>query len=505
MNSSFLTSQNIKRLLIGLILAGIMLIIVLWFNGRSYLEISVEGAKTGSDITYIVTDQASKKSLEISDSATSIKKLVTKSSYEVTIKQANSSYFAIVKTTGFLGTTSVSGKLSPEKNRKFVGNNPGTCMNYLNNVLLSLNCYGSFNDVRIHQPSTATTPTYTTKVTDSSYVGRIEGIIQTKEGTLVLRDSGPDIDEPGYQYIEYLDTNFTTNNEAVLTELNVGTPYTIKPYRDGFLVYDAKFEHFYYYATAKTKAVAIKIDPPNSKGLVPLSLDVQGAKLAVLYSHPSESVTKNKQGQSEIITYNDNQSEHYTFKKNYSVVRLCGVNEICLLGTQMDAYNISDTKPTPLFSVNDVLAIENNSTGLIAIRSKDVLKLNVDNAEGYIEYSFGDYSFYGIQTTSNGYVLSLGLPGKQRVALLIDETTNNTSSIDKKLQELRKLPEIDNISAYGQYIYISPNLGSVVLVPGSKGFDYDPVVKKRVNSTINRRVTELGIDPKLYTVINTNP
>lgn len=133
-----------------------------------------------------------------------------------------------------------------------------------------------------------------------------------------------------------------------------------------------------------------------------------------------------------------------------------------------------------------------------------MLELNIDNRDGYIGYSPGSYNYCGMHTDSAGYTLCLINTKQSRVALHIDNQNTDNNSIDQKVAQLLKLPEVDTISAYGQYIYIVPNAGQLTYDSASRSFGYDPEKLAAASDKINQEINKLGIDRSNYIIRNTS-
>jgi hypothetical protein len=126
-----------KRLvLVGLVL--IVLFAFFWFYSHALLEISIDGSAAG--FSYSVSPQGAAKQRESKGNSGHATRIVGKGSYELLVHQNQNSSFRLFKTGGFLSKTVVKVKLSPENARQFVGDNPGPCMSYSGQVLVSSGC-----------------------------------------------------------------------------------------------------------------------------------------------------------------------------------------------------------------------------------------------------------------------------------------------------------------------------------------------------------------------------
>ncbi len=75
----------------------------------------------------------------------------------------------------------------------------------------------------------------------------------------------------------------------------------------------------------------------------------------------------------------------------------------------------------------------------------------------------------------------------------------------KKVVSILGQPYVDTVSAYKSFIYVVPDLGSLVYNPAANGYTYDQAIKQKTSADINSLVGRLGIDRSRYTVINTQP
>src|SRR5579871_4168284 len=230
-----------KKLLFGIVLV-VALSILLWISNTSYIHISVSGSQSASSITYRLTNQQTHKTTTITTEDTVIKKRLPKGSYEVTVQQADGNFFGIQKTRGFFGTSELQADLKKEGTRSFVGNNPQSCMQYINNVLISYACGSEFFNLQTHVPATADTPTYTLPNTQTDVSGIVEGFVKNGSSTFVLlkTDSG--------HILYHINSDLSVDSPIVLKSLDNSTSYAIKQYLDGFIVFDPSLNKVLYYS-----------------------------------------------------------------------------------------------------------------------------------------------------------------------------------------------------------------------------------------------------------------
>ena len=136
----------------------------------------------------------------------------------------------------------------------------------------------------------------------------------------------------------------------------------------------------------------------------------------------------------------------------------------------------------------------------MVVNSKGVLNFDPVKREGFYELATGGYSFDSLTPGSNSFVIGLTNNAKRKIALRVDQTKQNTDSIDKKVSELQRMAEVLFVSTYGNYIYVSANLGDLVYDPATGSYVYSQEVKKVVEAKINAEIDRLGIDRKIYTI-----
>ncbi len=144
-NLTAIQRKRLKQLALITVVFVIFISVFLWFYGHSFIKVSVDMPVNG-EIHYELINQNTKKSSTYTTKASSIKKLVKKGSYEMLVKNQETSSFSVQSTKSFLRTTTINSNLQTEKSREFVGNNPGPCMYYDQSVLISYPCDGSYGD-----------------------------------------------------------------------------------------------------------------------------------------------------------------------------------------------------------------------------------------------------------------------------------------------------------------------------------------------------------------------
>ncbi|MBA3758260.1 hypothetical protein H0X10_01340 [Candidatus Saccharibacteria bacterium] len=497
-----------KRIILAIIII-LPLIALYWLSSYAYLEITVDGSPEGNTVT--IRNQKSLKSVTLDNVSTSNKRLVKKGSYEIDITKGETSFFSVNTTGRFLSTTTVRGTLEEEKSRIFIGNNPDPCTHLVNNLLVSFVCGGAYDDIQIHNPATADQPTFNNKNPNVSEATIIR-MVRTKQGGVALVKEpilGGDSEGDTYSFFP-IKEDLEQAGGIIINETRDNLTYDITPFKDGFLLFDSAFEQLRYFASVSAAAEEIKIERPEGKNLQPLVINTRGDTIAIAYSDNTEGdvstldADEGTKGSTTVVIYRNDESTTFRFKQPYSSIKLCGEQKLCaLVQNRLEVFDTSGDKQKLVFSVTGVNQVEVVADELIIIRDLDVLGINVEKRSGSIQYSLGLYGSCGIQAEPTSYTLCLTNIKQKKVALSIDPLKVNTDSIDKKINELMRLQDITDVSAYRNFIYISPKFGKPAYDPATNSYDYNAIVKKQVNDQINQKISELGINRGIYTIINT--
>ncbi len=491
--------EGMKTKIFGLVAAVVVLFGLYWLANTAFIDISVAG-QGGKSITYELAKQNASKSISKETTDTQFKQRVTRGSYEATVSQNGKSYFSVVNARGFWSTTNVAAQLQPQKARSFVGADPENCMHLLGSVLVSYTCADSYSNIKIHKPASGREPTQTI-ANPNVAAGSVEGIIDTKQGSLVLLQWPSFGETEPYQSIYQTDASLALKSEVKLGDLSGETAYGIKPFRDGFVIYDTNLSKVLYYTSTNAKPSTLKIATVASDKVVPTSFAVGNDSLVALYSSTSDS----KKQSSQVVVGNGQTSRTYSFKQRFSQATVCGTGRLCALGdSQMFVYDISGDKPDYIYSVMGVKSMYPSQNGFLVVRDKDILNLDINQQQGYVEYSAGSYTINGLQITPNGYVLNVTGDNDKKFALLVNEQSGNNDDIDKKVADLQKVSDITAVSAYGKYIFVTPELGELTYNDSLQSFTYDPIRITQTKQAINDAVKKIGIDTNQYTIINTS-
>lgn len=507
-------------------LIGIGLVVLAsgwWFFGHGFVEIKVENAESG-DVSYSLLDQAKLRSADTTTSATTIKKLVRRGSHEVRVQQGERSYLAVVKVGGFLTSSQVQATLVAEKDRQFVGNNPGLCMDLADGVLLSSTCNDTIDRLQVHVSASATSPTLI-KTGISPLSGTVEGTLTTSQGSFVLIKARESTEEEGAPHTLYrLLSNGNVSSPVALDDLHEGEFYNLTPAGDGFVVFTTAGDHILHYPTVGAPSVTVEAAPAEN-GSQLYAVNHQDGAFMLVYAEKGiiedvgfedlggeeahteaveEALERSAKAESRIVIQTTENSQTFSLPAQPTKVIFCGSDKLCAIANEtLAVYDIASSKPKLEFKLQNTVAVAHIANGLLATTRAGVYLVDLDSRSGSAIYSFGEYGFCGLKAYAQAALLCVQTDEGKRSVLVIDLTRDNDDSIDKKVAQLLKLSEVKDVSAYKQFIFISPELGDLVTNPTTGDFEYDPATRQRVADLIRQKVDELGIDRTVYTVINT--
>lgn len=500
--------MNTARIRALIILAIILLLVgsgLWWLFNNSFITVNIANAEN-KELTYSFTNQKSNKTVSVVTSEKTIKKRLPRGSYKVQVSQADSSLIIITSAPGIMRTATVGGELSAERARSFVGNNPSPCMFY-GDILFSFACGSTLQKVNAHVPATASRPTYVTQPFKNLYAS-FEDTVTTKNGTFYILVRNPAIEDvqEESQAVYALNADGTLSQPFILQGIPAqNSNYKIKPYKDGFVVYDLQFSNILYYPSPGSTPTVIKVDKPKNTNLTGFALETSSDAIIVAYStldKDNVNDTGNSvKAKNEVVIYRDGKTTHSTLNSVGSVLDFCGTDKLCALaGTSVDVYELNKDKPRFIYSFKDVQSMNITESSALLTQTNQVVSFNVDTRQGYVAYSMGGYTACGQQASGDNLLLCLINNKSQKVALLLDMSQPVTDQIDKQVFDLQKQAEVTSVSAYKNFISVAPNYGRVVYDRTTNTNGYDPAVVRVVNNKILDKVKELGINTNTYTV-----
>lgn len=478
-----------------------------WIYSKGYIEIRNENENSFSATIF---NQKNNEPETAETTSGNIKKLVGRGNYQVTVWGESGSYFKVLRTGGFLQTTKLESKLQPEKKRSFIGSNPGPCMYYTGSLLYSYSCVGTtLEDLQAHIPASMDSATLT-KTGPQGVSTPILGLIRV--GGIDMFAAQVVGDEISQTKLYPISPDFSLSNGQVLIGLDGSTPYLLKEYLDGFIVYTESYENILYYENASSKPENINIKPQEEENLKPILIDVNGSRIARVYSSmgvESENLdSEHTSDGSTVIQVFDRETKEtnsYTFDRKYTGVKLCGKKEVCLLrDKKLEIYTLKGSETSKLYEVDGVLDVGVEGQSLFLTLEEGLLRFDIANASGHFMYTFGDFEWCGGQPVKGGgYALCIIDTKENRSALYIKDEESNVDSVDKKYLDLVENPSVDFVSVYGKFVYISPYTGDLIYNPSVRGFNYDPQVVADSNEKLRKGIDETDLMSNGY--IFTNP
>jgi hypothetical protein len=501
-----------RRRIFALVIVGVVILFLLnWLSGFSFIEVTVSG-QGGGDLEYSILDQKQPdKRTVINTSTTTVKKLARKGNFEVIVRQSDRTAFAVASAKGFFRTTKINLELQKERGREFIGNNPSPCMTMLKQVLVSYACGGPYSDTIRHIPASGNQATYNL-LAASGREGLIEGFVHMNGQDFVVLKNIIETSEQNPSHAVYPvgdDLSLPLIGTA-LSGLNSNDIYSIVPFRQGFLAHNTTLTHFAYFSSIDGEPEIIQIERPEDQTLEPYLIAASGETIAVAYAKPLERGRVDlddpktaARTPSTITLRTGNNVKQLMFNKRYGSMQICGADRLCMLsGKLLEVYDVSGKKPAKLFEVTNVSEILYTGKLLLVIKDEGVVGLNTSTASGSMQYTFGQHTYCGIGLSGDDYLLCVINPKQKKAALLVSQN-KESDGIDQKIAGLLQLGEIRDISVYKNAIFISPNAGEISFQPSLGGYDYNPDVVASVSDRIDAKVDELGIDRNKYRVVNT--
>jgi len=362
---------NYRKLLVLFFIIVVVGLTYRMLSIYGFVEITVTGNQSGSWELELINQKdrtSSKKNVvEIK-----IRKLVRKNDYEALATQSTSNGFASFKAKGFLRTAQVEIPLQSEKNRQFIGDNPGTCMHYIKNILYSYDCNSSTNVQAVrHEPATKSLPSYVTK-TDHLNLGIISGFVSTNKGNIAFLKSPRATDLGLNAYNAY-----KVNSKFVLSEgkVLVGGPSISKevvfgPYEGKSVIINRSEAWLYEHLGDLTK---LDIDSVSDQSLLLTSSRVNNDAIVFTYNdlgtNESNDAVDFFPNKTEFVVFAGNESKHFNLNKGYVNASICGEDLLCAWTNTIDVYSISG--PEPIFQRSLV-----GGVGEVAIVGNSVVLLN---------------------------------------------------------------------------------------------------------------------------------
>ncbi len=500
-----LATRRRTWVIIGFVL--VTLLLLNWLYNTSYIEIKVPNAGSKT-VSYELLNQTTNKQDSFEAEGDSVRKRVSRGNYEVVAKLEGSSYFQVTKTKAFLRPTTIEASLKKERDRQFVGNNPEGCALYDQTIAFSYACNGTLGELMIHTPATDQAPTATENVSSDLANLDIGGIIPLGDKRYVYAQGATDLESDIQEPIMFqLTDSGGLVNRTDLENANAEQQHKISRYQEGFLLYAADASDLKYYKKPDAKPEKITIPRPDKKNIEPFGMSASGDTIAVAYqdaelAERADVHDENQTGKTYIQIYQQREVKTVEIAKAVSSFVLCGDRYLCAIANnELGVYDISGKKAESLYQVKNVKSVIQNDKQIAVERESEILNIDVSSRNGSVGLSLEKVTSCGLSGAANGYTVCAINNKNDKVLLYVDNTKENVSNIDKKTASLLEQPYIDSVSVYKNFVFVSPNVGSLVYNPATKGYEYDAVLKADVAQKLNNFVGSTNFSG--YQVINT--
>lgn len=515
-------NASLKLKLVLVIVATTIVGLLWWFYSHSYIEIVLSPGD--SEVSYSVLDQRSKRIASGDIDKESVKILVRKGSHEVVIQDEERSYFAVVRTGGFLTSTKVTPSLAKENFREFIGNNPSPCPYLVKGVLLSSVCDGRIENLNIHSPASSDSPTVIKKA-QTELLARIESVLTINDKPLIFVKTLPGSETHIAAHAGYsLLPDGSQEKGFALKELSEDVSYFFTQYKDGFLAASSGDSQLYYYLPNGKLVEKLSLPQPSAEGmtLAKIFADEGGvyivysneiareqgefAKEAEITAHSEDFLeqVENREIKSELyLMSKDNQTDLGSFTAESNNIGYCGKMSICVLDDGLlSIYEMRGDHTSETYKITGVIGFKQSGGKLLVVKNEGVLALNPDEGAGTFSYKFSEYTYCGISSAKSGYILCIKDPDDNSSVLYVDMGKESKYMADKAQSTLLGINYIKGVSTYKNYMYISPDYGELVFVEELGGFYNDPDIEKSVNADIKKVVKELGLPRAMFKIIN---
>lgn len=476
-----------------------------WLYGHGRLVLDSEG--TSLQTTYYISNGKSGKNITEKISDKSVTKILGSGQYQVLVQQGDKSYWKVIKVGHFLIGSSVKPGLQAERARTFVGTNPASCMQLINGVLVSYTCGGTADTLKVHMPATDKLPTYTKNI-PNGFTNQIEGLVLTAHGPVYISKQleaiGLSSAHQAIKLNQAVDPTSTNVGSVGLKGLDSSRTYVAVPFKEGFVMYDATFRDVLYFSDPSVQPQIIDLSTSNNKADIPIRFDSNGQMLVAAYSNSvgdTDGSTPNPV--TELSLNTGGKTKHFNLPGTFQATLACGNSSICTIDDKgLTVYDASGSKLKRRYDIPGVRIIGRfGSDSILFLKDRNVIALNVEKGTGYIAYSLGNYQLNAISDSGSSALLNLLNSKGTGVAL---QLTNDTvdPAIDKQVDVLLHSTNISSVSAYGRYIFVSPNFGETEYIPSLHVYDYPADRKQTVNNAIIQDVKAAGIDTTKYVIVN---
>lgn len=472
---------------------------LIWAYGQSYMEVSVSSPDQNAEYSYVISSQSDSKYVVNVKNGPVTKQRVPSGNYQISVSSGDKFGIAVVKTGHFFGTTTKSLSISPELARTFVGKNPLYCMDYAQQTLLSYNCGDSINKVQVHEPGTNQNPSFVGKL-NTPFSGYVTGSFVLGNETYQILRSPPnlgDSDVPGQSLVK-INSGLGTDFVRALDGLSSSDSYSASKYGDGFIIYNRSFSQVNYYSSINAPPQQIDVSQDNDS-LTPVALSANNGHIIAEYSNDiGDSPTNKSKGSKTktiLVISDGNSKQEYTLSNIFSTIAACGDNLLCGVGEpdNLYVYKIKGSKLVLQYQLNNAQLVADVGGKTIVVRDTDVLNLDANTGTATVDYRFVNYSYCGFATAPAGYLLCIRDSSNTTSNAILIGNDASSYNIDQVVSGLADKNDIKLVDAYKQYVYITPNLGSLVYDSTSKSFTYSTAVKDSVRNSLPKELEDAGL------------
>ena len=457
---------NLKKLIkigVALFIVFALSMSIIWVTNRGYIEITVS-APSGSNTEYQLKDQRDGKITTGKVSGNTVKRLVKAGEYEVRVVGQENSYISVVKSGRLFSSVRVSAVTMREKQRELVGYNPAPCMQYVVDRLYTYECGDRVSAAYLHIPATSQTPTYVIENPSRNEAG-IQDIKATSLGTVMLTAGLYDPVEEDLVFSPSLSliTNDLSGAGGIPQEnIDPDTGYSLTPFGSGVALYSKNLKNVLLYdSLAATPQFLVFPEPKTDRSVS--HLEGNNDKLVGFYSNDDVGDGEDRIVDGSITTdlFVYQNSTVATFLINQPLLAAAPCEKyICTLdyNNEFKVYEIADKKLQPILTLTGILEIHNSISEVIAVDKNGIIEFDLSKKLGSYAYTFGKYSYCGADSSGSSLLVCLIDSAQNKLALRLSPMVDVTLPIDKKVRELQTSKDIENVSAYGGFLYVTPKV-----------------------------------------------
>ena len=472
-------------------------LVLYWVYSHSVISISVSNAS--GNVSYYLINNSNGKSIKLVGGK-SAKMTVSRGTYQVVASSGDKNLFSIVNTKSFLRSINISGSLVNEKQRVFVGDSPESCMNVVNQKLVSYTCGDYYGNINIHQPANSSVPTYVVKPVNAGASGQTEGIFSYNNSEYAVIYGSSSEDSPPEHKVFQINPSFGLSGGQLLQGTSSQSIYKASASQGKISLFDTTGSKLLIYDSFSVPPGTVDFGIP-AQGMSYGSSDYNNGRFIAVYSNFGKDVEQSN-AKSMVDYYSSNKKQVFTVNEGYSKALICGDEDICLINEKgLDVFSVSGSKLKKIHSIYGVRDVLYQNGKLIVATGYSLVSLS-DYSSGAVEYSYGDYKFESLSKADSGYLSVVRSPKGLRSALLVG-SVENTDSVDKKVLAIAKIPQVTFVSANGRFIYVNLDAGGLVYNPATRGFEHDKAKVEAAKASVSSQLSNIGLDQNLYTVVYT--